>query len=353
MIATFGAIGEPAHNLHQLLELLRRPAFIIWVVGTMILVLVILFGSRMLRWISLHSKYPNNNSSVQAPQSRVKLIRGMSYGLVSGILSAHMLLLAKSAVELLVRTVIDRVNQFNRWQSWVILVGMVMLALVQLFCLHHGLKLCSTSVLYPFVFCIYNIIAILDGLIYFRQIRELDAQRAGLIALGTVVLLTGVLCLSWRLEDSEQVPPMDLVEEAAEETTAQETEDEESRVGSEHERSPLLMQRVQTTPSSSLLFSPSHRVSSLSDIDSAYVWAELEDSEDEFEATTTTPIQRQRPRSRATSLNIARTYGTIPNEIRRRSIGETSGGMKKKKKRVKKKKKKRTKSLIDIIRRWI
>jgi hypothetical protein len=32
------------------------------------------------------------------------------------------------------------------------------LALTQLFYLHRGLKLCSTSVLYPFVFCIYNII---------------------------------------------------------------------------------------------------------------------------------------------------------------------------------------------------
>ena len=79
----------------------------------------------------------------------------------SGILSADTLLLAKSAVELLVRTIVDRVNQFNRWQSWMILVGLVTLALTQLYYLHRGLKLCSTSVLYPLVFCVYNIIAIL------------------------------------------------------------------------------------------------------------------------------------------------------------------------------------------------
>lgn len=97
----------------------------------------------------------------------------MCYGFVSGILSAHSLLLAKSAVELLVRTIVDRVNQFNRWQSWVILIGMISLALTQLLYLHRGLKLCSTSVLYPFVFCIYNITAILDGLIYFRQASQL------------------------------------------------------------------------------------------------------------------------------------------------------------------------------------
>lgn len=81
----------------------------------------------------------------------------------SGILSADSLLLAKSAVELLVRTIVDRVNQFKRWQSWVILLGLVTVALTQLYYLHRGLKICSTSVLYPLVFCVYNIFAILGG----------------------------------------------------------------------------------------------------------------------------------------------------------------------------------------------
>lgn len=81
----------------------------------------------------------------------------------SGILSADSLLLAKSAVELLVRTIVDRVNQFRRWQSWMILLGLVTIALTQLYYLHRGLRLCSTSVLYPLVFCVYNIFAILGG----------------------------------------------------------------------------------------------------------------------------------------------------------------------------------------------
>ena len=43
---------------------------------------------------------------------------GAAYGCVSGILSAHSLLVAKSAVELIIKTVSDRDNQFGRWQSW-------------------------------------------------------------------------------------------------------------------------------------------------------------------------------------------------------------------------------------------
>ncbi len=89
--------------------------------------------------------------------------------------------MAKSAVELLVRTIVDRINQFNRWQSWVSLLGLLALALTQLYYLHRGLKLVSTSILYPFVFCIYNIIAILDGLIYFRQTSKLSLLHALLV----------------------------------------------------------------------------------------------------------------------------------------------------------------------------
>ncbi|KAL8918320.1 MAG: hypothetical protein Q9208_007407 [Pyrenodesmia sp. 3 TL-2023] len=191
LIATFGAIGEPAHNLNQLLALLGRRQFIIWMVATAALVVAVIFGAKAVRGMN-----PRWNSS---PKSR--LLRGMAYGSISGVLSAHSLLVAKSAVELLVRTIVDRNNQFNRWQSWIILLSLLFLALAQLYYLHRGLKLVSTSILYPFVFCVYNIIAILDGLIYFRQTSRLSLLHALLIALGTVILLVGVLALSWRLND--------------------------------------------------------------------------------------------------------------------------------------------------------
>lgn len=171
LIAAFGAIGEPAHNLNQLLALLGRQQFIIWMVATAIVVVAVIFGAKAVRWMN-----PRWNSS-----PKLRLIRGMAYGSISGILSAHSLLLAKSAVELLVRTIVDRNNQFNRWQSWIILLSLLFLALSQLYYLHRGLKLVSTSILYPFVFCVYNIIAILDGLIYFRQTSRLSLLHALLV----------------------------------------------------------------------------------------------------------------------------------------------------------------------------
>lgn len=194
LIGIFGAIPEPNHTLDELLLLLARHHFIIWMVGTLIGVGFLLSANWLLKRI-----YPRATP-------RLRLVRGILFGCVSGILSAHTLLIAKSAVELLVRTIIDRHNQFNRWQSWMILIGLVVFGLTQLYYLHQGLKLCSTSVLYPLVFCVYNIIAIVDGLIYFHQSSKLSALQTGLIALGTVILLAGVVSLSWRLEEPAEEP---------------------------------------------------------------------------------------------------------------------------------------------------
>ncbi|KAL2830198.1 hypothetical protein BDW59DRAFT_22131 [Aspergillus cavernicola] len=336
LIAVFGAIGEPAHTLDQLLELLRGWNFILWVAGTAVLSLVIFAGSKVLQFLtsprSKHSTLRNSYAPrLNITHARVRLIRGLCYGLISGILSAHSLLLAKSAVELLVRTIVDRHNQFNRWQSWAILLSMIGLALTQLYYLHRGLKLCSTSVLYPFVFCIYNIIAILDGLIYFRQMSRLTGLHAGLIALGTCILLAGVLCLSWRLEDIDTHasmaavgpsqatlgPGMAAIDERTETPHGLGLSDEEEQVG---EREPLLRTTHpghgsprQRAPSLPLYSTMSKRTSTSSDMDPASIWAELDDSDVETPDTgarssllprfSVDPLST-RPRSKSGALRV-------------------------------------------------
>jgi hypothetical protein len=60
--------------------------------------------------------------------------------------------------------------------------------------------------LYPLVFCIYNVISILDGLIYYQQTSRLTHLQITFVAIGTAILLVGVLSLSWRLSP-EPGPP--------------------------------------------------------------------------------------------------------------------------------------------------
>lgn len=195
LIGFFGAIPSPTHNLSELLELLGRWPFVVWMSLQAVLV------------IAICAAVDGVNHFLHLAQNpRFRLFRGLAFGCVSGILSAHSLLVAKSAVELIITTVVEGKNQFVHWQAWVIVLALVTLALTQLYYLHRGLKLVSTSVLYPLVFCIYNIIAILDGLIYFDQTELISPLRGCLIALGTVILLSGVLALSWRLSDEQHTP---------------------------------------------------------------------------------------------------------------------------------------------------
>jgi hypothetical protein len=57
------------------------------------------------------------------------------------------------------------------------------------------------------VFCIYNIVSIFDGLIYYQQTSRLTHLQITFVAIGTVILLTGVLSLSWRLSPEPGPPP--------------------------------------------------------------------------------------------------------------------------------------------------
>jgi hypothetical protein len=272
LIAVFGAIPSPAHDLDELLKLLGRGPFVGWMVFQGLLVVAIAVVTEL-----------GNTFSKYAHLPRFRLARGLAFGCVSGILSAHSLLVAKSAVELIIKTLADGKNQFVHWQSWMLVVALVFLALTQLYYLHRGLKLVSTSVLYPLVFCVYNIIAILDGLIYFDQTNLISALQACLITLGTVVLLSGVLALSWRLHDEQHqpavgqsslAPGLGLVEDT-------EGEEEESLLDSDNFDSDNVLPSYQTfTPGTSDTPLTPTRKKSFRWQEREEIWSELEDQDD-------------------------------------------------------------------------
>lgn len=292
LIAVFGAIPSPAHSLSELLELLGRWQFIVW----MSLQAVVLLA------IALSIEFINHFKNI-SQNPKFRLARGLTYGCISGILSAHSLLFAKSAVELILRTIADSDNQFVHWQSWVLVLGLVALALSQLYYLHRGLKLVSTSVLYPLVFCIYNIIAILDGLIYFRQTDLITPLHGWLIALGTIILLSGVLALSWRLNDEQHPPAVGQSTLAPGLGLVEDTEGEEdSAVDSD-----LLSEEGEAILPAYDTFAPDHEITPfLSSRKSGQrwneeIWDELEDQQSS---------RPSRPRSSTVPAGHALTEGT-------------------------------------------
>ena len=58
------------------------------------------------------------------------------------------LLFAKSGVELLVLTIGGK-NQFWRWQAWVLVIGLAICALLQLWYMHKSLVLANPTLVCP------------------------------------------------------------------------------------------------------------------------------------------------------------------------------------------------------------
>jgi hypothetical protein len=127
----------------------------------------------------------------------------VAYGGASGTLSGACLLLAKSGVELLVLTIAGN-NQFDRWQSWFLIVVMLAVALLQLWYLNKSLRLADPTLVCPLAFCFYNTSSIMLGLVYFNQLGSLSPTSLILVVVGIAVLLAGVWTVSMHGSGSQE-----------------------------------------------------------------------------------------------------------------------------------------------------
>ncbi|KAJ7169905.1 hypothetical protein C8R46DRAFT_1265752 [Mycena filopes] len=261
LIAVFGIVPEPTRSVEDLLELFRRPTFVVYfsLLGAAVVVSLIVthvseysFSRRLARSnvranspspssIPLHPpenpsalttgvtdtiteaittertplldrKSNPSSTSVASSRSpsrsprhadtpemrainRTRLILAISYASFSGIISGMCLLFAKSGVELLLLTLGGQ-NQFWRWQAWVLVLGLVVFALLQLWYLHKALILADPTLVCPSAFCFYNLSSIVNGLVYFDQFSLIPPLHLGLVVLGIFVLLGGVWIVS-------------------------------------------------------------------------------------------------------------------------------------------------------------
>ncbi|KAH7345066.1 hypothetical protein B0J17DRAFT_638186 [Rhizoctonia solani] len=250
LIAVFGIVSETTHSLDDLLRLFRRPTFVAYFTLLGCAVIIALIITHLTEWkltrqegrIRLEESAPTpprptgqSEPNIENGSERGSLLDSkptpaeflqnsasqrtvvwiaVSYAFVSGLLSGMCLIFAKSGVELLVLTIAGH-NQFWRWESWILVLGLGVFALLQLWYLHKSLTYADPTLVCPLAFCSYNLSSIINGLVYFDQISELSGLQLGLVSTGIVVLLGGVWALSvqqgggikegaWVEEDSDE-----------------------------------------------------------------------------------------------------------------------------------------------------
>ena len=116
------------------------------------------------------------SSSAQrnAPRSRTPLLLSISYASTSGILSGMCLIFAKSGVELLLIS-IHGSNQFWKWQTWMLILGLVVFALLQLWYLHKALKLADPTIVCPCKCHLYPAFPVLNRVCFFSGVLFLQS----------------------------------------------------------------------------------------------------------------------------------------------------------------------------------
>lgn len=140
------------------------------------------------------------------PLHTLRKVKGMLYGIISGILSGFSILLAKSSIEIIITTFINKDwKSLNESTSYFIVSVFLSLGVSQLYLLNKGLKNISTSVLYPLVFFIYNTVTISNSLVFFKQWNQLSYFTFSLLVIGLSLVMVGVFLLSIQnIEASEQ-----------------------------------------------------------------------------------------------------------------------------------------------------
>jgi len=97
---------------------------------------------------ALPSPSPSQWSLRELDTTRIPVLIALSYASFSGIISGLCLVFAKSGVELLLLTWRGH-NQFWRWQTWALVLGLGALALLQLWYMHKALTLADPTLVCP------------------------------------------------------------------------------------------------------------------------------------------------------------------------------------------------------------
>ncbi|KAI5951878.1 hypothetical protein KGF54_004953 [Candida jiufengensis] len=207
---------EPIHNIDKKFKIISNklldPSFLIWFIGTFVLMAMLLIINKTY----LDKKIKENQQhrqrfSIRNGANDVLIIKfnkyqfwkGINYGIVSGTLTAHTFLFAKSIIDVIIETIIKdgiknifKITNFAPYLLVIIMLGIVGL---QLTAFNLGLAQITTAILYPLCFLVYNLMNLINDLSFNKLLVEhkMTYFQFTWIIIGLTGVLVGVLILSW------------------------------------------------------------------------------------------------------------------------------------------------------------
>lgn len=195
-------------RLHEMFEKFTRPGFMAWFVFTFVTMAVILkiiwTLSHRISAIQLQPSLGQRRSlrSGRYRVSRAIFARGILYGLISGTLTAHTFLFAKSMVDVLVETLLKHTTP-KSLSTFVLAVFLLLFTFslvgLQLVAFNKGLSNILTAILYPLCFLVYNMVNLVNDLLFNALLSSgaMTIRRLILVLFGLANVMLGVTLISW------------------------------------------------------------------------------------------------------------------------------------------------------------
>lgn len=185
---------------------LTRKSFLSWFITTYVMIAVLIIVnfviSRRKQDLQLLKK---RRSRLQTKMlARYQFVKGINYGIIAGTLTAHTFLFAKSLIDVVIEIILHNdhslgsIFKSNNFTPYLLLIIMLLIIGCQLTAFNLGLSQISTSILYPLCFLVFNVINLINDLVFNSLLSQhrMGYGQLAMVIFGLIGVLMGVVIIS-------------------------------------------------------------------------------------------------------------------------------------------------------------
>lgn len=206
---------------------LKNPRFLAWWAFTFVTMLFIVrinvSLSRKIYLLSLKKRSRRSSRIKKHLLHRLTFIKGVLFGVISGTLTAHTFLFAKSIVDVLISALLGKAGSLSG-STYTTTIFLLLLTFsiigMQLVAFNKGLSHILSSILYPLCFLVFNLVNLFNGIIFDELLASnlLTFKQLLMVVFGLLGVLYGVITISWdgarkgcepTMKDDEEIALMD------------------------------------------------------------------------------------------------------------------------------------------------
>jgi len=167
---------------------------------------------------------------------RFRYLHRLSYPSVSGAIGAQSVLFAKCSVELSINWFRNNDVIFYHYQTYLVLICMLLTICLQIKWLNDGLKRFDASFTVPVFTAFWIVLSVTSGLVFYDEYQGMTWGQLGMFFFGVFISITGVYILSHRGIDHHhyQYPSFPETEKLVRGAQDGLGMSDEERTGSEH-----------------------------------------------------------------------------------------------------------------------